>query len=166
MRCARSDRPWSRARLRGAAALAIGALTLPACQSVSMTLPSKFLQLETDRSQLKAMTPDDGMLWVREFADGDQGDLSFWVETLRNDLTSQRGYIVDDAGDVRDAAGRLGRRMTCSVNRDGEPYRYLIAVFVQRGTWTNTIRVVEFTARQPVFDANVADVLAAIPTLR
>ena len=52
-------------------ALAAGLLFLTGCSGISMDVPTPFLRLETPRAELKATTPDDARLWVREFEDHD-----------------------------------------------------------------------------------------------
>ena len=131
-----------------------------------MQMPAPFLALRAPRGEFKAVTPDDARLWVREFVDEEHGSLAFWVEALRRDLTESRGYELVDESDVRDAAGRAGRRLRCAATIEGERHGYLVAVFVIDGLVAATIRVVEFTARLAAFDAHYGAVVGALPTLR
>ncbi len=156
MCCAISSVRWA---VLGALALAGG------CAPLEMELPQGFLQLETGHEELKATTPDEARLWVREFDDRDQGDLSFWSSTLQNDLERRRGYRLVRVDDTEDAAGRAGVVMELAATVEGEPQGYLIAIFVIAGGSTNTIRVVEFVARDAVFAEHAGAVRAALRTL-
>ncbi len=146
--------------------LIVGALLLAGCRGIGMDLPAPFLRLDTERTQLKATTPDDARLWVREFDDRDKGGLAFWAATLQNDLTGNRGYELVAADDVRDRAGRDGRVLHLKATANGQSFQYLVAVFVTEGTFRNTIRVAEFVARDEVFAVHAAAVRTALTTLR
>lgn len=127
------------------------ALLLGASCSISMDLPPDFLQIESGRAELKATTPDDARLWVRQYDDPDQGDLEFWAETLKLDLVRNRGYVLVEETEVQDAEGRKGRQMQFSLTAEGEPHGYLVAIFVCEGASTNVIRVAEFVASRAAF---------------
>ena len=144
----------------------VGLLLLAGCRSIAMDLPAPFLQLDTPGAELKATTPDDARLWVREFEDRDRGGLAFWAATLQNDLAGNRGYQLVAADDVRDAAGRVGRLLHLEASANGERWSYLVAVFVVEGMFSHTIRVAEFVARDTVFATYADAVRAALPTLR
>lgn len=141
-------------------------LGLGACARLSMELPHGFLQLETPRSEFKATTPDDARLWVRQFTDRDQGDLSFWAETLKLDLIDNRGYVLDEETELLDTEDREGVQMKFSVTTEGERYGYLVAVFVIDGGSENTIRVAEFIAPRAVFAQYVEVVQNSILTIQ
>jgi hypothetical protein len=121
----------------------------------------------TPRSELKATTPDDARLWVREFDDPDGGTVVFLAETLKNDLTSNRGYAFRTDSGTMDATGRPGIEQTYETAAGGEPHGYLVAVFVvERTLRDNLVRVAEFAAPKPVFDEHVESIRTAIGTLR
>ena len=138
---------------------------LAACSALSMALPPEFLQLETGRGELKATTPDDGLLWVREFVDRDQGDLGFWTESMRRDLVENRGYVLVDERPVQDGEGRPGTQLRFRLTTEGQPHGYLVTIFVLDGSSTNTIRVAEFVAPAAVFDARADAVRTAMLTV-
>jgi len=144
----------------------LGLCLLAGACAIEMDLPEPFLQLDTPGSWLKATTPDDARLWVREFADPDQGSVQFWSEALKNDLTRNRGYALVETGEARDQEGREGVRMEFRTTTQGERVGYLVAVFVLPGSSSNTIRVLEFTAREAVFASHVDAVVVAIGSLR
>ncbi len=156
----------SAASSRARAAILASLLTLTACASIEMELPGDFLQLKVPGLQLKATTPDDARLWVRQFDDYDQGDLSFWVRTLRNDLEQNRGYTPIGEEETVAAGDHEGLLMQFAVEVEGVPEGYLVVVFVTAGGRSNTITVLEFVAEKSVYDERLPAVRAALPTLR
>ncbi len=148
---------------------ALGTLALfmlGGCSSIEMELPPDFLQLQTGGFELKAITPDDARLWVREFEDRDQGDLQFWASSLKVDLEENRGYSPVEETELRDDQGREGIQMRFALTTEGEPHGYLVAVFVFEGSSTNTIRVAEFVAPSGVFQHHLEGVKAALVTIK
>jgi hypothetical protein len=141
-------------------------LVLPAC-ATTMDLPPDFLRLHGNL--LKATTPDDARLWVREFADPDAGPLEFWSKVLERDCVQNRGYELVGASDVHDGAGHAGRQFEFRTAADGERYGYLVSLFVLPGSflpWSHQhVLVAEFTAREAVFTQRLASVRTAIATL-
>lgn len=145
----------------------VGALlALLSSSCVTMQVPDAFLVTERGTSELKAITPEETKLWVREFSDPDQGDLAFWSEALRRDLVENRGYTLLSEGKIRDGRGREGKELLLEATVQGRPVRELLALFVHEGTFEHTIRVVELVGEKEPFDAAVDDVRAAIGTLQ
>jgi hypothetical protein len=140
------------------------ALSTSAC--ISMQLPSEFLLIDRSMSQLKAINPDEDKLWVRDFTDPDRGDLNFWRQTLKNDLTQNRGYVLLDEAAIKDGNGVQGVTFVVETTHQGRPMRELIAVFVYPGLLEQRIRVVELNAEKARFDVLVDEVRAAIATLQ
>lgn len=142
---------------------------LGAC-SMTMNLPTDFLCLEQSASHYKAITPDDGRLWVREFADPAAGTLQFWTTTLQNDCVQNRGYELVGATAVRDGSGHQGQQLEFRTVAEGERYGYLVSLFLLPGSflpWSSQhVLVTEFTAREAVFAARLEAVRAAIGTLQ
>lgn len=150
-------------RSRGVALAALG-LLLGGC-SLAMDLPPEFLRV-SEAPGLCAATPQDATLQVRNFAESDAGTLDFWFAALRHNLVDARGYEVLQETAVSDAVGRPGKLLRCMTTHAGERVGYLVAVFVIDGWWSDTIRVVEFSAKEAEFQARVDAVQAAIATLR
>ena len=139
--------------------------TLGACSSLSIELPPEFLQLETGRGEVKATTPDDGLLWLRQFDDRDQGDLEFWAESMKLDLVDNRGYVQVGDEQLLDALGQEVMQMQFRLTTAGEPHGYLVCLFVFEGYWSNTILVAEFVAPERVFQGHLDAVKAAMLTI-
>lgn len=150
---------------RASSLLIVAALPLGSC-AIQMDLPQEFLVLQTSGDQLKATTPEDARVWVREFADPDGGTLDFWAATLKNDLIDNRGYRLQREDDVQDGSGRPGRLMELLATVGGEQQGYLVAVFTVPGMFGDSVRVLEFAARKEVYDRHVESVRAAISTLQ
>ncbi|GAB4141285.1 MAG: hypothetical protein Fur0037_08050 [Planctomycetota bacterium] len=148
--------------------LAPAALCLAAC-SITMDLPQDFLRLEQSGSHYKAVTPDDGRLWVRSFAQDVEGTPDFWATALKNDLVQNRGYELVAEKPVKDGAGHQGRLFEFRAFAGGEKRGYLAAVFAIAGSgwpWSGPrIVLAEFTAPDAVFAERVASVRERIGTL-
>lgn len=163
----RDRRARARGALRGLAAVACAALALvgAGCK-LHAELPPGFLRLDAGGGELKATTPDGARLWVREFDDDDEGSLEFWADAVADDLVRNRGYVPAGTDTIHDGSGREGVLQRYTVQHDGSPHGYLIAIFVVAGTWSSTIRVAEFTAESARFDELEEGVRGAIATLR
>jgi len=132
---------------------------------LTLDVPARFLVVEKRSSEIRAMSPDEARIWVREFTDENRGDLEFWSEALREEFVENRGYTALEEEATTDAAGRAGRVLVYEATLEGAPHRYLCALFVVPGWWSNTIRVVEFVAPKPLFDGYVADVKSSLGSL-
>ena len=138
------------------------AMLLASCGSLDMTVPEPFLRLSTGGGEIKATTPDDARLWVREFDDPEHGDVAFWTKALHHDLDA-RGYrALEDQASARDAAGNEGQVRSYVAILDGVEHGYLVAVFVPSA---GTVRVAEFVAPRARFDELAPIVRAALATL-
>lgn len=144
------------------AAVALGA----GCVSFQLQVPQRFLVVEHEGKTLKALTPDESKIWVRDFDDDTFGSLAFWKEALTGDLVKSRGYRLVSEAAVVDGAGRTGASFVLETTLGGRVVRELLAVFVVPGTCANTIRVLEFVADKDAFDAEVGGVTASLTTLR
>ncbi len=146
--------------------LPLSALALLSSGCLSIDLPEDFLRIHRSPSQIKLMAADESKLWVRDFDDDDQGDLQFWSQALREDFVENRGYTLIEEGTVKDPGDREGREWLFETTTHGQPYRYLVTLFVFEGWFSNTIRVSEFVARKAAFDRYLEDVRAAVLTVR
>ena len=145
-----------------ALAVVVGLLT-GGC--VSIQAPKDFLVVDQAVGEIKAVTPDDAKLWVRTFDDPNQGSLAFWSQTLKNDLTKNRGYLLVGEEPIKDQAGREGLAILVETTLQGKPTRELLALFVLPGWPDNRIRVVELVADKETFERVLPDVKQAIATL-
>jgi len=123
-----------------------------------------FLVVKRDRAELKAITPEASKLWVREFAVPRRAKLEFWSHALRNDLVEHRGYSLAGENRVWDLKGNEGVELVCDVAVEGQPHRYLVAVYALDGGFLrpgNIVRTVEFTAPVATFEKYAAVVRAS-----
>ncbi len=159
-----SDR---RASLRVVIRVALLSASLGLLSScVSMQVPERFLVTTRGADELKAITPEETKLWLREFNDPDRGDLAFWSEALRRDLVENRGYTLLSEGKIEDAGGNVGTELVLEATIQGRAVRELLALFVFPGAFDNRIRVVELVGEKEPFEAALDEVRASIKTLK
>lgn len=133
---------------------------------VTMTPPERFLVVDESGSQLKATTPEESKLWLRDFPDSDKGGLAFWRDALKADLVDNRGYLLISEGPVQDGAGTPGHELVLESTVNGQTVRELLALFVYPGWFDDTIRVVEYVAEKPTFDKEVDAVRKSLSTIQ
>jgi hypothetical protein len=154
--------------MRALRSLPFVALLLAAACAAPMRPPADFVVLQDAGEGFRAITSDDARLRVRDLAEPTKGGLDFWTDTLAQDLVA-RGYERKDQGEVKNAAGGIGRWLTFAANVQGETVGYLVAVWVVEPTlpWgAPFLRVAEFAAVDAVFQARVEAVKAALATVK
>lgn len=134
--------------------------------ATTMKVPERFLVVDEGGDHLKAITPEESKLWLRDFDDKDRGGLAFWRDALQADLEDNRGYLLVSEGEVKDAAGTPGHEMVLESTVNGRSVRELLALFVYPGLFGDTIRVVEYVADKKTFETEVAGVRASLATIR
>jgi hypothetical protein len=147
-------------------ALTLALAGLSSACSHMLEVPDRFLVVDESGRQLKAITPEESKLWVRDFDDDDRGGLAFWRDALKADLKDNRGYMVISETDVKDAGGTPGVELLLESTVNGRPVRELMAVFVYGGLFGDTIRVVEYVAEKATFDKEVDGVRKSLSTLK
>ena len=148
------------------AAAAFVVVTAGGCATLQMDVPDRFLVIKEEGDSLKAMTPEESRLWVRDFNDDTRGSLTFWRDALRGDLLKGRGYTLIEESTAKDGHGNDGIVLVVETTLSGRPIKELLAVFVVPGWFSNTIRVAEFVADKEAFDAEVAGIRTALSTLK
>ncbi|MDP2342641.1 MAG: hypothetical protein Q8O67_16910 [Deltaproteobacteria bacterium] len=139
-----------------------------ACLSgcLTMQVPERFLVIESGPGVLRALTPEESKIWVRDFDDDTKGSATFWKDALKADLIKNRGYTLINESQLQDGGGRQGIILTLEATLGGRPVRELMAVFVIPGLFSNTIRVAEYVADKEAFDAEVEGVKQGLTTLK
>lgn len=132
---------------------------------VSLAVPERFLVVERGPGLLRALTPEESKIWVRDFDDDTKASLSFWKDALKADLVDNRGYTLIEEGAAKDGDGHDGLTMTLEAMLSGRPVRELLTVFVLPGTFGNTVRVVEYVADKDAFAKEVEGVKQSLSTL-
>lgn len=150
----------------GHSALLPGLLLGLSTGCLSIEGPRDFLLVHEGTDELRLVTPEEAALWVREFSDEDQGDLDFWSAAVRADFVQNRGYVPLEMRRFKDGTGQPGREWLFEVTTRGQTYRYLIALLVFEGVFSNTIRVSEYVAPGDRFDTHLEDVRRAVTTVR
>lgn len=137
--------------------------------SLPIELSEDFVQLRDAGQGFRAVTSDDARVWVREFYDPTDGDVSFWIGTLKNDFVDQRGYELVAEGEVQNGDGEAGRWLELTANVRGQRIDYLVAVwaksdwrFWRTGCW---VQIVEFAASHDVFVDRIDAVRASLSTV-
>lgn len=133
---------------------------------ISMQVPDRFLVIDRGTRQLKAITPDEAKLWVRDFDDEAEGDLGFWAEALRTDLVETRGYVLVSEGRCEDAGGNEGVELVLESTLQGQPQREMLCLLVYPGAFEHRIRVVELVAPKDDFEELLEGARAAVRTLK
>jgi hypothetical protein len=146
-------------------AVIFAAAVAGASACTTMTPPERFLVVHEGGSELKAITPEESKLWLRDFDDDDRGGLAFWVDALRKDFKDNRGYVILSEAEVKDAGGTPGHEIVLETTIHGRPVRELLALFVYGGLWGDTIRVVEYVAEKEAFDKEVDAVRKSLATI-
>jgi hypothetical protein len=131
-----------------------------------MQVPERFLVIERGPGVLRALTPEESKIWVRDFDDDTKGSATFWKDALKADLIKNRGYTLINEAELSDGGGHKGIVLTLEATLGGRPVRELMGVFVIPGMFSNTIRVAEYVADKEAFDAEVEGVKQGLTTLR
>jgi len=130
-----------------------------------MATPDGFLTTDESGYQIKAVSSDSTLLWVRIFKDRYDGDLPFWTDALYNDLVEHRGYTLKEKKAIR--AGDLdGEEMLFETTAAGATQQYLVSLFVKDGLISGKICVVEFVGSDEAFEVHLEAVRAAVKTIR
>jgi hypothetical protein len=142
------------------------ALVATAAACSSWPLPQDFAEVQDGGEGMRAVTPDDARLRVRDLHVTTEASVEFWAETLCNDCL-QRGYELIERGALVDGDGESGRWLRFSANVRGEKVGLLVAVWLRpRLLRKPYLQVAEFAARDPVFAARLPAVQTALAQLR
>jgi len=102
-----------------------------------MDLPEHFVA--ADRGDLgdyhvRGISADGVVVGMRSEKSAKGGTLEFWSRALANELTEGRGYKLAESEGVTSNSGLPGRVMTFSTTRSGNPFTYLLGVYVKADT--------------------------------
>jgi hypothetical protein len=159
MSCSSSDRILS----CGRALLTALLVAFTTSCAIGVDLPDGYLRIDSPWGQVKALTPDDSRLWIREFDAEEEATLAFWTEALRNDLVDRRGYVpTSEPEPVTDGDGVEGTIQSFTIRYQGVEYGYLIAVFVDG----DDVRTAEFAAPATDFAARAPAIRESLGTIR
>lgn len=144
-----------------ALALLLLASALNACQTIDP--PDQFLTVERGFGRLKAVADDEGLYWVRSFADPEQAGFDFWQRVVENEFIERRGYTLIEK---RALAAPAGAELLFEVTVSGVARRYLAVIWVESGITGDTIHVIEYVADKDRFDRHLDAVRQAVAAQR
>jgi hypothetical protein len=147
--------------LRTILALAAGLALLTGC--VSLKTPDGYAErTHTGRYAYQAISTDASVIAVSTFEneDEDKGDLAYWTEAARKQMTLSRGYTFEEQGEFRCPKGP-GRWMRFAEKYKGTDYLYLLGLVVDG----ETIYALEAGGEKAVFEKDLANILKAFGTL-
>ena len=126
----RSQRPLIR-HLLTTACLALGLVVAACGSSFEAATPPGFVELEDDRSyDYRATTADGLVIAVREVEHEPQGELSFWMRAIENQLRRRGGYALLETRDVKTNSGAKGKQLRFGHDEHGKPHLYTVTIFV------------------------------------
>ena len=136
---------------------------LVGCGSPPLTIPDDFVVLDDDYADydVRATNAHGAVLAVREIDNDVEGNLSFWVDAVKNKLRNQGGYALLEEADVNAASGHAGHQLRFGRDQNGQAYQYWVTLFVT----PDTVWVVEAGGRGEVWTDAQARVEQAITTL-
>lgn len=146
------------------AAAALLAL-LPGCSGLSMSPPDQFLVVADSAREIKAVSPDSTLLWVRRFEDEHAGGLDFWSEALLDDLVKNRGYRLLEKNTLLLNSGTSGMEYLFEATARGVRQKYLLCLFVRRAGSSSTICTAEYVGPAEEFDGRIEAVRGAVRSL-
>ncbi len=152
-------------RALSSALLLLLATGVASCATI-MEPPERFLVVDKGGDFVKAITPEESKLWLRDFPDDDRGGLAFWRDALKADLEDNRGYVIISEAEVKDAAGTPGHEFVLESTVNGRAVRELLALFIYGGAFADTVRVVEYVAEKQAFATEVGAVRASLTKLK
>jgi hypothetical protein len=131
----------------------------------TMDLPASFVDAGRENRgiyDLRAVSADGAVLAARRQENPQKGTLEFWVDAVRNEMTTARGYALTGSEAVTSAGGTPGRLMTFSATRQGVQYTYLLAVY-RKGP---DVLIAEAGGKADVMAARAGEVRQALLTAR
>lgn len=132
--------------------------------SAAMSVPDDFVVLEDDEADydLRATNAHGAVVAIREIDNDVEGNLSFWVDALKNRLRTRGGYALLEEAEVSAASGHRGHQMRFGHDQNGSSHQYWLTLFVT----PDTIYVVEAGGRTEVFEEAKPGIEQAIASLQ
>ena len=111
----------------------LATLALPACAGVHFEVetPAAFVSLEDEEVyDYRATNAHGVVVSVRELPNEPRGDVAFWTDAIRNRLRMNGGYALVEEQEVSASSGQDGHQMRFGRDQNGQPYLYLVTLFV------------------------------------
>lgn len=148
-----------------ASALTLGAgLVGAGCNAVCLETPESFVAMERVRSRLyyKAVSPDNAVITVSSFEHKDKGNLEYWAEILKREMTLRKGYTLKSTEPVKAKGGMEGRRLVFHTQSGTTKFVYAANLFVTK----KYIHVMETAAKEADYPKHQAAFDAALGSLK
>lgn len=100
-----------------------------------MQMPPGFVEVDRPYGPFtqRAVSADGIVIALRSETNPKDATLDFWITAVRDELVIRRGYTVAKEEPAEAASGDNGKLLTCTVNRSGAEFTYLVAVYVMGG---------------------------------
>lgn len=98
------------------------------------SVPEGFVNQPSGHFPFRAVAPDGTVIAVRERANEAKGDLDYWTEVFRLEMTEGKGYKLVETADVKSSDGVAGKLMRFEVAQDEIPFAYQLALYVTEKT--------------------------------
>jgi hypothetical protein len=130
-----------------------------------MQMPSGFVEVETYQRgpyTQRAVSADGVVIALRSETNPKDATLDFWVTAIRDELVSRRGYVLAKTEPSEAAGGAKGTLLTCTANRSGAEFAYLVGVYVMGGQ----VFVAEAGGKSETVAPRLGDIRKAMASLR
>ena len=100
------------------------------CQH-QLDLPQGFVKADPGwEYDIRGVSADGVVIGLRSETNPDEGNLAFWSQAIKTELTQRRGYVLLTTDDVSSATGEAGELMMFSAKKGAGEWAYMVAVFV------------------------------------
>lgn len=139
-----------------------GALT--GCNAFSIKTPDSFVSIERMRSRFyyKAVSPEGAVITVSSFEHKDKGNLAYWTEILKREMTLRKSYTLKSIEPVKAKGDVEGRRLTFHTQSGTTKFVYVANLFVTK----KYIHVMETAAQEKEYPKHQAAFDAAVSALK
>ena len=130
-----------------------------------MQMPSGFVEVETYQRgpyTQRAVSADGVVIALRSETNPKDATLDFWVTAVRDELVNRRGYTLAKEEPAEAANGAKGKLLTCTANRSGAEFTYIVAVYVMGGQ----VLVAEAGGKSETVVHRLGDIRQAMASLR
>lgn len=123
--------------------------------------PKGFVSVNASGFVYKAVSPDGAVIGIRARGNEEKGDLDFWSEVFKREMTEAKGYTPGPEQNITSADGVAGKLLSFDVPDDRTPHQYQVALFISE----EYIVSLETLCESPHCDRHKAAFEAAIKTL-
>jgi hypothetical protein len=142
-------------------------LALACGPSFVAATPPGFVELEDDSDSeslyaYRATSADGLVIAVREIEHEPQGELSFWVRAIENQMRSRGGYALLEQKDVKTLAGLAGKQLIFGHDEQNKPNLYYVTVFSN----SDYIYLLEAGGKKELVEAHKSQLTWAVENFR